>query len=230
MSVIVAIHQPNYIPWLGYFYKIIKSNVFVILDNVQYVKGTVANRNYIKNRNGTPILLSVAVKMSEGWALNYNQIKIDYSQKWNFKHLNQIKDAYYKAPWFKYYFPIFEEILKTKYDTIAELNIRIIKYVINELNIKTQIKIASEIPKYMGEKNERNINIVKYFNGNVYLSGKGAAKYNEPEMFNKAGIQLIYSDFIHPQYKQINGNFIPNLSIIDVLMNCGAEETRKLIE
>ncbi len=229
MSKIVSVHQPNYLPWLGYFYKIIKSDVFVILDNVQYVKGTVANRNYIKGRDSKTVLLSVSVKMSDGWDLNYNQIGIDYSQKWNFKHINQIRDAYCKAPFFQYYFPAFERILKTKFNTLAELNINFINFVINELKINTKIEISSNINKDFGEKNQRNLNLVKYFDGNVYLSGNGAAKYNDVEMFKKAGVELCYSDFKHPVYPQINGDFIPNLSIVDALMNCGAEKTAELL-
>src|SRR3982750_3176011 len=94
---VVSIHQPNYIPWLGYFHKMIKSDFFVLLDNVQYVKGTVANRNYIKDKKGEACLLSVSVKLSEGAYQKYNQIGIDYSNKWNKKHINSIKDAYLKA-------------------------------------------------------------------------------------------------------------------------------------
>lgn len=229
MSKIVSIHQPNYLPWLGYFYKIAQSDVFVILDNVQYVKGTVANRNYIKSRNGQAALLSVSVRMSDGWDLNYNQIGIDYSQKWNIKHINQIRDAYSKAPFFDYYFPVFQDILKTQFDNIAQLNISIINFIISELNLKTEIKIASDIDVDFGEKNERNLNLVKYFNGKIYLSGKGAAKYNDELIFKNAGIDLQYSIYNHTVYNQINGDFVPNLSIIDALMNCGAEQTKELI-
>jgi len=229
MPHIVSIHQPNYLPWLGYFYKINQSDTFVLLDNVQYVKGTVANRNSIKGRNGKALLLPVSVKLSDGWSLNYNQIGIDYSQKWHFKHLNQIRDAYGKAPWFKHYFPLLEGILKTACNNIAELNIALIMFFIKELGISAEIKKASDIPDELGEKNERNINLVKYFNGDVYLSGKGAAKYNDINMYDAANIKLVYSEFAHPVYEQINGDFLPNLSVVDALMNCGPEKTRILI-
>lgn len=226
---IVSIHQPNYMPWLGYFYKIANSDIFVILDTVQYVKGTVANRNKIKGINGEEILLSVPVKLSEGAYQHYNEIAIDYSHKWVNKHLNQIKNSYLKAPNFKIIYPEFEIILKKKYENIAQLNIEIINWVIAKLEIKTKIFVTSGFEKDFGTSNAQNINICKHLNGNKYLSGHGAKKYNDPELYNQNMIELIYSDYQSKPYQQINGDFLPNLSILDVLMNISIVEIKEML-
>ena len=227
---IIAIHQPNYIPWMRYFYKISKSDVFVLLDNVQFPKESPAARNLIKGKDGSKVLLTVSVKKSKGAFQNYNELELDYSSKWNIKHLNQIKDAYIKAPFFKPYFPELESILKTPSSNLAELNIKIIKWVINLLEIKTRIEIASEFDTgSLGIRNDRNLNICLHFGATSYLSGHGAKKYNDETIYKAEHVELLYSDFVSQPYEQINGEFVDNLSIIDALFNIGAEETKKLL-
>lgn|ERR1700740_2024687 len=222
---IIAIHQPNFIPWLGFFYKIYKSDIFVLLDNVQFPKESAAARNFIKGKNGDKVLLSVSVKKSEGAFQNYNEIELDYSSKWNIKHLNQIKDAYIKSPYFNQYFPEFETILKTRFSNLAELNIVIIKWALKHLEITTEIEIASNFDKGdFGKKNDRNLNICLHFGASSYLSGSGAKKYNDEKLYKENNVELLYSDYSSAIYPQINGNeFIPNLSILDALFNCGPE-------
>jgi hypothetical protein len=228
--VIVAIHQPNYIPWLGYFYKISRADVFVLLDNVQFPKESPAARNFIKGKDGHKVLLSASVKKSKGTFQNYNELELDYTNKWHIKHLNHIKDAYIKASFFKTYFPEFEAILKEPSANLAELNIKIIKWITNHLELKTRIEISSQFDDgSLGTKNDRNLNICMYFGAKGYLSGNGAKKYNDELIYKEKQIELIYSDYISKEYKQINGEFAPNLSILDVLFNIGAEETKKLI-
>lgn len=226
---IVAIHQPNFIPWLGYFYKIAQADIFVLLDNVQFPKESPAGRNYIKGKNGEKVLLSVSVKKSDGAFQNYNEITIEYGSKWAIKHLNQIKDAYIKAPFFNTYFPEIEMILKAKFNSLADLNIELIRFAIKHLNIKTRIEIASTFDNgLLGVKNDRNLNICLHFGATKYLSGQGAKKYNDPNLYDNAKIELVYSDYQIKSYPQINGDFISNLSFIDALMNVGPD-TEKLL-
>lgn len=221
---IVAIHQPNYIPWLGYFYKIKKSDLFVILDNVQFPKESPAARNFIKGKNGDKVMLSVAVKKSNGAFQNYNELALDYDGKWNTKHLNQIKDAYIKAPFFKRYFPEIEQLLKTRYASLAELNIAFIKWAVEQLKIETPLHIASSFDDgTLGAKNDRNLNICLHFNATEYLSGGGARKYNDEVLYEEHKVKLMYSDFASKEYPQLHGAFIPNLSVLDVLFNVGPE-------
>jgi hypothetical protein len=228
---IISIHQPNYIPWLGYFYKIYKSDIFVLLDNVQFPKESPAARNFIKGKDGSKVLLTVSVKKSKGAFQNYNELELDYSTKWNIKHLNQLKDAYIKAPFFKDIFPEFEMILKQPYTNLAELNIKIIKWVIEKLNIKTRLETASEFDDgSLGTKNDRNLNICLHFGAASYLSGAGAKKYNDESLYKENNVELIYSDYSGRAYPQINGDFVPNLSVLDALFNIGPKESELLIK
>jgi len=228
---IVGIQQPNYIPWLGYFYKIYKSDLFVLLDDAQFPKESPAARNFIKAKDGSKILLTVSVKKSKGAYQNYNELELEYSSKWNTKHLNHIKDSYVKAPFFKEYFPIFEILIKEPAKNLAELNTRIILKTLELLQINTKIEIASSINNLeLGTKNNRNLNITLYYKGNKYLSGKGAQTYNDAELFNANNVELIYSDYKATDYPQLHGEFIPNLSFLDSLFNIGAEGVSNLLK
>jgi len=223
---IVAIHQPNYMPWIGYFDKIAKSDVFVIIDHVQFVKGHIINRNKIKNDKGEAVWLTTPVKLSKGSFQKINEIEIDYSQNWQLKQVNLIKAFYIKAKYFDSYIDEVIDLLKTKYENIAKLNIKIIKYFCEQLGIKTPIYIASELEQDFGEKNWLNINICKYFQADLYLSGEGARKYNDKKLFQENGIELIYQTFVHPEYPQCSGGFLPNLSSFDLLLNYGPESKK----
>lgn len=221
---IVAIHQPNYIPWLGYFYKIATADLFVLLDNVQFPKESPAARNFIKGKTGEKVLLTVSVKKSKGAFQNYNELELDYSSKWNIKHLNQIKDAYIKAPHFKTYYPELEALLKQQHPNLAAMNIAIIRWALEHLGIDTPVKTASEFDDgSLGTKNDRNLNICMHFNATAYLSGHGAKKYNDEIIYKEQNIDLMYSDYTSLPYPQINGDFVPNLSVIDALFNCGPD-------
>jgi hypothetical protein len=117
---IVAIHQPNFFPWLGYFHKIALANTFVYLDNVQYIKQSPASRNYIKDKNGNKILISLPLKISKGAFQNYNEIEIDYSQNWQKKILNKLNDAYFHSQNFNYTIT-FQKNLKIYHNSISNL-------------------------------------------------------------------------------------------------------------
>ena len=220
----IAIHQPNFLPWLGYFHKIAQADLFVLLDNVEFVKGHICNRNKIKNNQSKAVWITVPVKHDKGSSVNFNELQIDYSQQWAVKILNQFRGSYAGAPYYDTYFSLLETYLKEKkYSSLAELNIDLIRLCCDELDIKTKLEVASEHCEDFGHKNEQNINICKYFGANTYLSGQGAKKYNDEELFRKNGIELEYQQFEHPTYPQQFEGFISNLSVIDLLFNCGPE-------
>lgn len=217
----IAIHQPNFIPWIGYFYKIIKSDVFVFIDQVQFIKGSNCNRTRIKSNLGKELLVTVPVKKSKGSYQSYNEIEVDYNQKWVNKFLNLLKEHYKKSPFFENYFSFFASILNARYSNLAVLNINLIKAICNDLGIKTPLYTASELPIDFGKKNELNLQIAKYYRANIYLSGEGAKKYNDEALFAHNGIVLEYMNFTCPAYPQLGENFVPNLAIVDLLFNCG---------
>jgi len=227
----IAIHQPNYLPWLGYFAKIFAADVFVLLDDVQYSKKSVGAKNYILSKDEKKTPLSVSVKMSNGAFQNYNKLQIEYNTNWHMKHINKIKDAYCKTNFYKEYFEQLDNILRKKHQYLSELNIEIILWLLTLLENKTEIEISSKLQlPNQDDKNKRNIQICKHFNADVYLSGQGAIKYNVEKEFIYAGIKLNYQQFNHPIYKQNSKVFNENLSILDALFNIGAEELKKLLQ
>jgi len=229
---IVSIHQPNFLPWFGYFAKIVRSDVFVILDNVQFTKGGFSNRVKIKSKNGEGVWLTVPVKVSEGTFRNINEIQIDYTKKWEKDIENKLRDFYKKAPFVNNTLQHFVDLFSAKtYSSLGELNTTLILDIIDLLGLrrKTLIAGAMDLPKI--SNNELLIEIIKRIGGDTYLSGLGGKKYMDEELYYNAGIKIIYNDVTVPEYEQVNGPaFVPNLSIIDMLFNIGIEGTKQLLK
>ncbi len=222
MSKTVAIHQPNYIPWLGYFYKIAECDIFIYLDTVQYPRGrSFSPRNRIKSPNGT-IFLTIPVSVPGNKSGKAIYTEIDFADnKWQNKHLKTIELNYKKSSFFEVIFEIYKtQILNS--DNLVNLNINLIDAFSNYLEIKTKRIRLSEILINFGQKNDLIIQICKQFDADIYLSGNGGGReYNDELVLNKNGIKLKYSGFQHPVYKQLWSEFEYNLSIIDLLFNYG---------
>jgi hypothetical protein len=231
MSIKTAgIHQPNYMPWPGYFYKLAKSDVFVILDNVDFQQGnsnSITSRTRIKGGNGE-IMLTVPVRKSDDKLLN--RIAIDKAQPWKKKHLKSIQLAYAKAPYFKTVYPVFEELLTRPYDNLALMNTAIISGIACQLDIHTPVVIASELKLDAEDRNERIVQICEQVGAGAYLCGKGGRKYMEEAVFVRGGIEVKYTDFKPVEYAQLYGAFISGLSILDPLMNIGKTGVLQMIE
>lgn len=220
----VGIHQPNFIPWVGYFNKISKCDVFVLFDDVQFPRAkTFGNRVEIKTNNGAT-WLTVPVT-HRGELNNFNEVAIDNSQAWATKTAKTIKLAYQKAAHFNEYWDEFQAVYLTKYDRLTELNIALMEYVVRVTGIKTKLVLSSDIKEGEGLSGaEKIMAILKALNANTYLSGKGAGsmRYINEEDFRDNGIALEWQAFTAKPYRQLWGEFIPNLSIIDLLFNEGS--------
>lgn len=214
---IIATHQPNYIPWLGYFYKIAEADVFVFLDDVQYSHHGMHNYNYIKTPQGL-FRLKIPVTGSQGDKINSIYTKDELN--WKPKHLQTLESNYKRAKWFNEVFADFSGLLNSRFENLARQNESIIKFYCNKFEIKTKFVLSSSLNINTSREN-RIIDICKALNGDVYLSGLGAKAYQNEENFVRNGIVLRYSNFIPFQYPQQWGNFLANVSIIDFLMNCG---------
>lgn len=217
---VLSMHQPNFLPWIGYFNKIQKSDVFVILDDVQIPRGkSVANRNKIKTAQGEmELVVPLSKPKGNEGKVTYKMAKIA-DNKWAKKALKAIELNYKKAPYFDRYFPLITQLFSKK--EFCQMNIDFIKFVLRELEVDTEVHLLSETEGPLGQKNELIENLCKKFSANVYLSGKGASKYNDPDYLRKQGIVLEYQEFVHPVYDQLHGDFIAYLSILDLLMNKG---------
>ena len=223
---IVGIHQPNFLPWQGFFNKIYASDVFVLIDEVQFVKQSVCNRTKILAANGEETWFTVPVKFDNGSASNFLETRLA-EPTWFKKGLNLIKSSYITAPFYKEYFPTIEELLSGPYASIAEMNIALIQYFCELYKISTPVYQQSKMGVEFGKKNLLNLGITQHFHGTIYLSGNGARKYNDHELFESNNIEIRYQQFNPQPYpQQWRKEFLPGLSILDLLFNVGPEGER----
>lgn len=216
---IVSIHQPAYLPWLGYFDRIAKSDAFIFLDNVQFERNSFINRNRIKTANG-PIWLTVPVRLDAHFDKTIVEIEIDDRQDWRRKHLRSIEQNYARTKNFAQKFDRLAAIYRNRTNKLAELCRDQLDFWLSELGITTRIMRASQLP-VAGRKSALVLNLCKHLGATKYLSGPLGWGYLEETEFSKAGIDIEYHEFVHPVYSQTNGEFVPAMGVVDYWMNCG---------
>ncbi|MEE9165486.1 MAG: WbqC family protein [Nitrospinota bacterium] len=217
--VTVTIHQPQYIPWLGYFDKMDCADVFVYLDNVQYIKNEFKNRNRIKSARG-PIWLTVPVNYR--FPEKIMDVTISQRERWQHKHWQSLISNYRKAPYFNKYRETFIDIFERPWSHLSTLNIYLTEKLKDLLGISTKTETASSM-NISGESTDRLIAICKNFKCTHYLAGADSEKYMDFVRFQKAGIKVMVQEFHHPRYNQLFGDFVPYLSVVDLLMNHGED-------
>jgi hypothetical protein len=230
---VIACHQPNFLPWLGYFAKISRSDVFFLLDDVQFTQG--ANRHNWTSRvrigtaNG-PMWLSLPVRRSgEGKQLILD-LKTDDQSRWLPKMVKTLDESYRKAPHSAECLRPIVEILLGHQGSVCETNIALIQAVCQMLGLGTTVICSSQQP-VGGTATERLVNLTRSAKGTVYLSGDGADDYQLADEFKSAGIQLRKLGFCAQPYPQRRGaDFFPGLSIVDALCNVGIERTKQLLK
>lgn len=218
MKKTIAIHQPNYLPWLGFYDKIAKADSWVVFDDVMIGNRSQSpvNRNLVKTPQGKA-WLTVPVYVNFDDLIN--TISVDYEQDWPKDHLKTIFFNYKKAPNFDKIYPLLEKEYSKKIGNLAELNLAFIDIFLKFFGIKKERVRSSEL-KVPGKRNELLINICKKVGADVYLAGQGSKDYMDLAMFKKAGIEVVWQEFIHPAYPQLWGEFIPKLSALDYVLNC----------
>jgi hypothetical protein len=214
----VSIHQPNFIPWIGYFYKIACSDCFVFLDDVEYTKNSFINRNKIKTPLGAQ-WLTLPVNYAGNSHKKINTMSIIDGQRSFQRILKTLTMNYSKSINFKKYIEIFENIFNSNTSSLSEINILLIKKMLSELKINTKVLRSSELIKVSGESTFRLASICKEIGGTTYISGFGGKNYQLEDIFTNNGINSIIYNFKHPVYNQLWGEFISNLSIVDLLFN-----------
>lgn len=225
---IVAIHQLHYLPWLRYFHKMASADVFVVLDNIQFTKNEWQNRNKIKTQNGMTIL---TVPVLHRFAQNLNEVRIDRRQPWARKHWGTLAAAYRKTPFFETYAPFLGKIYAREWEFLNDLNYEMFFYFVKALGLKTRILRSSSL-SISGEATERLVQICKQLQASVYLTGAYAAQtYLDESLFKQEGIQIVPHEFECPLYPQIfpDQGFIPELSMVDLLFNCGPKSLEILM-
>jgi hypothetical protein len=207
------------LPWRGYFDLIDDVDCFIIYDHVQYTRKDWRNRNRIKTHQGL-CWISVPVIFSLNNPTSIRHTPIDYKQSWQKKHMRSIEFAYKSSSYFKHYSQELFDIISSKLATISELNITLIKWAMEKLCIRTSIHTYEPLKTESG-KTENIIAMLKNIEATKYLVGPNAKNYMDEKAFMEAGIVLEYKSYSYPQYPQLHGPFEPNVSVIDLLFNCG---------
>ncbi|NUM54826.1 MAG: WbqC family protein [Candidatus Hydrogenedentes bacterium] len=215
---VCGIHQLHYLPWLRYFDKIARSNVFVVLDNIQYNKNGWQNRNKIKAANGA-LLLTVPVHAPLGCTLD--NVTVDNTQPWRKKHWSAIEQNYRRAPYFADHAPFLNSTYKREWLSLNELNRHMLEYFIHVLGIQTRVVYASGVDA-PGIATDRLINLIRAVGADSYYSGAYAiGQYLDTARLESEKIALKLQDWRAPVYPQFHAPFVPDLSIVDLLMHCG---------
>lgn len=228
---ILSMHQPNLFPWIGYFYKINKSDVFILMDSVQVPRGkSYANRTKIlSNKVVSNLVVPISkLNMKEG-IIAYNKMLIA-EQKQTSKMLRTINMAYKKKPYFEEVYEMIKGIENSKY--LGSVNIDFIKNVCDYLEIDTKIEVMSNLfsdEDVLPTKNDLIISFCKWQNCKTYLSGSGASSYNNVELLQENNISLEYTNYNPKIYEQKNDFFIENLSILDLLFRYGKKSKDFLV-
>jgi hypothetical protein len=213
---IVSVHQPQYLPWLGYFDKIDRADAFVLLDTVQYKKNEWQNRNRIKTAQG-PQWLTVPVLYRFPQLIC--EVGVNGRERWQHRHQQALATNYRKAPHWGHLEGLFEEIFSRSWETVSELNIHVVKRLAALLGIATPIHVASELGTFPEDPDERLIALTKHFGAGTYLAGGGGRDYMDLEKYERAGVEVLFQDYRHPRYSQLFGEFEPNMSVIDLIYN-----------
>jgi hypothetical protein len=217
---IVTIHQPEHLPWLGFCDKMRQADIFVLLDSTQFAKGDFQNRNRIKTRTG-PKWLTVPVYQSGRSDQLIEEVEICNDRNWRNRCWSLMEQSYREAPFFEQIAPFFEDLYGHDWTSLVELNATIIGHLRGQLGLDTLIVRSSDLGIYTQGATEVNLSICERLNADVYLSGKFGRDYLDEECFTQSGIEVRYQDFHHPAYPQLWGEFVPNMSSVDLLFNCG---------
>lgn len=227
---VVAIHQPNFFPWLGYFNKIVRADVFIVLDHVQFPKprGSWTNRAKVLV-NGAATWATAPVEHNYPGLRRIDEINVDERTPWRRKLVNLLQPNYARAAAFSDVFPEVRSWIENPETRLADYNLGAIAAICANLDIETGHFVRSSTLGVEGDKARLPVELVKAVSGTVYLSGDGAGAYMQDELFTASGIAVEYQRFQHPSYSQGQAEFVPGLSIVDAILHCGYEDTSRLV-
>ncbi len=217
---IVSVHQPQYLPWLGYFDKIDRADAFVLLDNVQFKKNEWQNRNKIKTAQGW---MWLTVPVLYRFPQLINEVGVNNADRWQHKQRQALLSNYRKSPSWKMLEGFFEETFSRPWTLLSELNIHVVKKLVTLLGIETPVYVASELGTFPEDPDERLIALTKHLGGDTYLAGSGGRDYMDLSKYERSGIRVIFQEYHHPTYHQLYGDFEPYMSIVDLLYNHGSK-------
>lgn len=216
----VVVLQPGYLPWLGFFDQVLRSDIFVFFDDAQYDRRGWRNRNRVKAEDGQPQWLTVPVR-HEG-VQRIMDVAINNETPWARTHIRTIRQCYRSAPYLDRYIGELEELLSRRWEGIADLDIEVVKLMCGWLGIPGRFMRSSELA-IPGRRSEFMLNMCLHLGATHYMSGDAAKAYLDVDLLQGHGVGVIWQHYSHPQYPQQHGAFVPYLSALDLLLNCGEE-------
>lgn len=216
---ILSVYQPYFAPYSGFFYKAFRSDLFVLLDEVQFPQGTTwVSRNRFKNHQGT-LWITIPVWKKGLGLQKINEVKICHEGRWHKKHMESLKSAYARAPYFADHLDFLTEMFSDKFESLVDLNLAVIKYLMRALRVETRTVCLSELGiSSTGAK--RIAEVCQRTGASRFLAQSAAKKYLDEKLFLEAGIELSFFTPPSPIYPQLWGDFISNLSVFDLVFNC----------
>ena len=225
---IVSIHQPAYLPWLGYLHRIAVSDLHVVLDHVQFEKNSFINRNKVRTHAGW-CWLTVPLATSHRFGdLAIHQVQISDDPRWARKHWETLRQSYARAEHFAAYAPWLEESYARPWRRLAELIAEMTAWQLEAFGIRTPLVYSSQLG-VGGVKSDLVLNLCREVGADAYLSGPLGRDYLDEAAFARAGIEIAYHDFRHPVYRQIHGQFESGMAAIDLLFNHGRDDARSIL-
>ena len=225
----VVIHQPDFVPYLGFFHRFLHADFYIALDHVQYVNGSSrawTHRDKIKTDQGEKWLTISVKKAPRDTAIN--QIELSTDTSWRQDNLHLLEQNYRKAPFYSELMPEIERLYSRSFLLLRDFNVASIEMLMDMLDVRIPWVLSSSLDP-VGAKNELLVDLLKKVSATHYLSGVGARDYFEPEQFAQAGVEVVWQDFTHPLYAQQFGDFVPYLSALDVLFNHGVTASREIL-
>ena len=223
---LVAIHQPNFVPWLGYFDRMIRSDMFVLLDHVQFERRNYQNRCVIRCEDQGKWLTVPVVQVSQKEKIIEKRVDnpadVGGTRWWGPNHFNTLRYAYRKSPYFDLYAPRLREILEARWDKLLDLNLATLDFVRDALDIRTPMVRSSKL-MVEGQKSALLLAICQKLDATAFLGGMGGSReYLDKDAFAAAGMGVRWQEFMHPTYPQPGtAPFMKGLTVLDLLFNCG---------
>ncbi len=222
----LVVLQPGYLPWLGFFDQLRRSDTFVLYDDVQYDKGGWRNRNRLKSPGGAT-WLTVPVRTKGRAHQRLLHVEIDNRQRWARQHISTIRQLYARAPHLGRYLPDLAELLSRPWGYLVDLDLALVSMLSGWMGLNRTPLRSSELG-IAGSGTQRLVDIALQTGARRYLTGDAAEAYLDVAMFADHGIEVEWHGYRHPTYPQQHGSFVPYLSALDLLLNCGEDASSVL--
>lgn len=229
MKKVVVIHQPDFLPWLGFFDRLARADLYIALDHVQFVSGgsrSWTHRDRIKTPAGARWLSLSVQNAPLGTAIR--EVRLAAGTRWREQNLSLLRENYRQTPHFGDLFPLIEALYRRTDERLVDMNLASIDLLQGLLAIEIPRVLSSSLAP-RGSSNEMLVDLLRKCGATHYLSGLGARAYFDGRPFADAGVEVLWQEFSHPVYPQLYGDFVPELSAVDLLFNCGAARSRNIL-